>query len=76
MKTPPHDRSDRPFEHHAALNEDRVNETDDDDEALSAEFEPAVEIDDACWEVFIADEDECDPLPEPHDFCSELADEW
>jgi hypothetical protein len=30
------------------------------------------ETDDACWEVFVADDDERDPLPEPGDFWTVL----
>jgi hypothetical protein len=29
---------------------------------------PCTDADDARWDVFIPDEDECDPLPDPGDF--------
>jgi hypothetical protein len=30
------------------------------------------QIDDACWDVFLPDDDEYDPLPEPDDFAGSL----
>mgnify|MGYP001454585756 CR=1 FL=1 len=32
--------------------------------------------DDDPWEAFIADEDQCDPLPEPGDFWPEIEEEF
>jgi hypothetical protein len=42
----------------------------DEDAGLDDYDLPCTDADDARWDVFIPDDDERDPLPDPRDFCN------
>ena len=61
----PHPRTQR---HDSSDAEDFPESDDVPEPAGFLELDSILEPDDACWEAFLADDDQLDPTPEPGDF--------
>jgi hypothetical protein len=84
MKTHPQSSSDEarlagnrpdetPFDRLPIAEADASEESDD--ASNLDDFDAAISNDDAHWDVFISDDDELDPIPDPNDFWMDSAPE-